>query len=423
MSQTATVPQHPARTASGRTPEPSALLAEARALAGDLTELRHALHREPELGLDLPRTQRKVLDALGGLGFELATGTETTSVTAVLRGTGAGPRRTVLLRADMDALPVQEETGLDYASRIDGAMHACGHDLHTAMLLGAARLLAGRRADLSGDVVLMFQPGEEGHDGAGVMIREGVLGAAGRRPDAAFAMHVVTGMLPGGMTASRPGPVMSASDNLEVTLHGTGGHGSAPHAALDPVPAAAETVTALQNMVTRRFDVFDPVVLTVGVLQAGTRPNVIPETARIEATVRSFSAVARERLSRETVRVVEGVAAAHGLEAEAVYRQQYPATVNDPGCEAAARESVGAVLGEGRHVELPRPVPGSEDFSRVLAEVPGAYLFLSACPAGADPQAVAANHSARAVFSDDVLPDGAALYAQLALDAIARGGV
>lgn len=407
----------------------ASLLEDSGALADDVAELRHRLHAEPEIGLDLPRTQEKVLDALDGLGYEISTGTETTSVTAVLRGTaataddgrdGRDGRPTVLLRADMDALPVQEKANVPYASRTDGVMHACGHDLHTAMLAGAARLLSARRDQLAGDVVLMFQPGEEGHDGAAVMIREGVLDAAGRRPDAAYGMHVMSGKLAaGGTFLSRPGSTMSSSDGLVVTVHGAGGHGSAPFLAKDPVTVAAEMVLALQAMVTRQFDVFDPVVLTVGLLHAGTQRNVIPDTARFEATIRSFSSQAKARLKSSLPRLLESIAAAHGLEVTVDYIEEYPLTVADAAETRFARSAVEELFGPGRYQELPNPLAGSEDFSRILAEVPGSFLFLSAVPNGADHEGAPYNHSPYAVFDDSVLADGTALYARLALDRLA----
>ncbi|WP_414672564.1 M20 metallopeptidase family protein, partial [Lapillicoccus sp.] len=225
------------------------MLDDSRAVQGDLRDLRRALHRHPEIGLDLPRTQERVLTALDGLTLQTTLGRRTTSVTGVLRGGGAPadrPRPVVLLRADMDALPVQELAEVEYRSQVDGAMHGCGHDLHTAMLVGAARLLEAHRDELPGDVVLMFQPGEEGWAGAKVMIDEGVLDAAGRRADAAYGMHVFSTMAPHGTFVTKSGPMLAASDGFAVTVKGSGGHGSAPHAALDPVPAAAEMVTALQ---------------------------------------------------------------------------------------------------------------------------------------------------------------------------------
>lgn len=402
----------------------ASLLDDARALHPDLADLRHRLHREPELGLDLPRTQEKVLGWLDGLGYEVSTGTDTTSVTAVLRGGGetAGAEKpVVLLRGDMDALPVQEQTGQPFTSEVDGMMHACGHDLHTSMLAGAATLLSARRDQLPGDVVLMFQPGEEGYDGAGVMLREGVLDAAGPRPDAAYGMHVASAMMPSGVLFSRAGTMMSGSDGLEITVHGVGGHGSTPFKAKDPVTVAAEIVTALQTAVTRRFDVFDPVVITVGLLRAGTKRNVIPDDARIEATVRSFSDTARARLKEVLPPLVCGIAEGHGLSATVDYIEEYPVTVNDPAETEFAHGVVTELLGDRRYVAMPNPLAGSEDFSRVLAEVPGSFLFLSAVPDGVDHETAAFNHSPRATFDDAVLADGAALYARLAIDRLAAG--
>ena len=392
---------------------------DARAVHDDLRELRRALHREPEIGLDLPRTQEKVLAALDGLPLKTTLGRGATSVTGVLRGGGGelgAARPVVLLRADMDALPVQELADVDYRSRIDGAMHACGHDLHTAMLVGAARLLAARRDQLPGDVVLMFQPGEEGWAGAKVMIDEGVLDAAGRRADAAYGMHVFSTLAPHGTFVTKAGPMLAASDGFEVTVRGSGGHGSAPHAALDPVPAAAEMVTALQVAVTRAFDALDPVVVTVGVLRAGTRRNVIPDEAFLEATVRSFSAASQARAAEILPRVVRGVAAAHGLEVEATYTPEYPVTMNDDDETAFAAGVVEKMFGDERHLRWTRPLSASEDFSFVLEQVPGTFIGLAAPPEGADLATAEFNHSPRAVFDDGVLADGAALYAALALD-------
>jgi amidohydrolase len=390
---------------------------EAAELRGELVALRRELHQIPEVGLNLPRTQERVLAALDGLPMEISTGTDLSSVTAVLRGGAAtpdgAPGPVVLLRGDMDALPVAERTGEEFSSRHDGVMHACGHDLHTAGLVGAAKLLSAHRAELPGDVVFMFQPGEEGWDGAGHMIREGVLDAAGRPLDAAYGLHVTSSMFPKGVFASRPGPLMAASDELDVRVVGAGGHGSMPHRALDPVPAACEMVTALQSLVTRRFDVFDPVVVTVGQFHAGTRRNVIPDEAYFEATVRTFSPSAKRRIIESAMEVCTGIAAAHGLKVEVTHNDGYPVTVNDDGSHAFAAATVREVFGAERFLELPHPITGSEDFSRVLDRVPGAYVFLGACRTG-DPLSAPTNHSPLAVFDDDVLPDGAALLAELA---------
>jgi amidohydrolase len=392
---------------------------DAAAIAGDIARLRHAIHAEPEVGLDLPLTQQKIIAALDGLPVEVTTGAALSSVTAVLHGTGDSGGPVVLLRADMDALPVTERTGLGYASKIDGAMHACGHDLHSAMLAGAARLLSQRRDSLPGSVVFMFQPGEEGHGGARYMIEEGVLDAAGERPAAAYALHVASADLAAGVFSTRPGPMMAAAELLDVTVHGHGGHASQPYHARDPIPAACEIVLALQTLVTREFDVFDPVVITVGSVQAGTTDNVIPDTARLLGTVRSFSAQARERARDAVLRLVRDIASAHGLTATAEFTNSYPVTVNDQAEAQFAAQVVADVLGEGRYARQANPMTGAEDFSYVLEQVPGAFVMLGACPPGADPATAPYNHSADAVFDDAVLADGAALYAELALRRLA----
>jgi amidohydrolase len=391
---------------------------EAAAISSELTGLRRAIHAEPEVGLDLPATQRKVIDALRGLPLEITLGRELSSVTAVLRGGRPGPA--VLLRADMDALPLTERSGVPYASTVPGAMHACGHDLHTTMLVGAARLLSARREELAGAVVLMFQPGEEAGGGARIMIEEGVLDAAGSRPVAAYALHVTSALLPLGLVASRAGTLMAAADTLDVTVHGRGGHGSQPHHAADPVPAACEIVLALQTMVTRQFDIFDPVVVTVGAFHAGTADNVIPSEARFQATVRSFSPAARAAVQAAAPRLACDIATAHGLTATAQYQDGYPVTVNDAAELARAEQALGDVLGAGRFVPLPQAIPGSEDFSYVLEQVPGAFLMLGATPPDADPATAPFIHSSEAVFDDAALPDGAALYAGLALQRLSR---
>lgn len=427
------------------------VLADARALAPALTELRHELHRWPEVGLELPRTQHAVLAALEGLGLEVTTGSSCSSVTAVLRGgasatgdgtrSGHGPaagtrtggdraggagngdrRGVVLLRGDMDALPVHEDLDLPFRSQVDGVMHACGHDLHTTMLVGAARLLAARREELAGDVVFMFQPGEEGFDGAAHMIADGVLTAAGPRPDAAFALHVLSNLTPRGMVASRPGAFMAASDGVSVEVRGSGGHGSSPHLTRDPVPATCAMVLALQTAMTREIDAFSPAVLSVGTLHAGTRRNIIPDTATFEATVRTFDPQVQTRLRDTIDRVCRGMAAAHGVDVEVRHIEEYPVTVND-GAETEFALGVARRLFGTQHVvQLPDPITGSEDFSRVIAEVPGAMLFLGAVVDGADPERAPSNHSPRAAFDDDVLPFGAALYAALTTQRLLLAG-
>jgi amidohydrolase len=407
-----------------------AVTEDAAAIAGELAHLRRAIHAEPEIGLHLPLTQAKIVAALDGLPLEVTLGSALSSVTAVLRGGmkgdgeggtrragGGGP--TVLLRADMDALPVTERTGLDFTSRIDGAMHACGHDLHSAMLVGAARLLSERQADLPGSVVFMFQPGEEGHGGAKFMIEEGVLDAAGERAAAAYALHVASAELRAGVFSTREGPMMAAADALNITVHGRGGHGAQPHHAADPIPAACEIVTALQVLVTRAFDIFDPVVITVGSFHAGTTNNVIPDEARLQVTIRSFSPASRAMVREAVVRLVHDIAAAHGLTATAEFEGAYPVTVNDQREARFAADVLADLLGEDRFLRQPNPMPGAEDFSYVLDQVPGAFIMLGACPPLVDPGTAPYNHSAFAVFDDTVLADGAALFAELAVRRLA----
>ncbi len=384
---------------------------DARGLADDLVRLRRSLHRIPETGLLLPRTQEAVLAELDGLPLEVSTGERLSSVTAVLRGGRPGP--VVLLRGDMDALPVAERTGLDFAADND-RMHACGHDLHTAMLAGAAKLLSAHRDRLAGDVLFMFQPGEESYDGARHMLDEGLLDAAGQRPAAAYALHVLSAGLPSGVFRTRGGPALAASNVLRVTVRGEGGHGSMPFRAKDPVQAACAMVTALQAWITRTFDVFDPVVLTVGTFHAGTQQNVIPDTAVFEATVRSFSDAAQARVKDGTVEVCRGIAAAYGVGVDADFAEVYPVTVNDHAEADFAAHAVREVLGEERFAPMTQPLAGAEDFSRVLAEVPGAMILLGAPPAGADHERSPNNHSPLAEFDDAVLADGATMYAELA---------
>lgn len=391
----------------------SGLRAAAAALADELTRLRRDLHAEPETGLALPRTQQKVLAALDGLPLEVTLGTRLSSVTAVLCGEHPGP--TVLLRGDMDALPLHEATGLDYASAFPGRMHACGHDLHTAMLVGAARLLCARRDDLAGNVIFMFQPGEEHDAGARLMISEGVLDAAGERPAAAYVLHTLSAQLPTGHFGTRPGVLTANADELHVTVTGTGGHGSVPSLARDPIVAASAMVTALQVHIARSVSVFDPVVVSVCSFHAGTAVNIIPGQARLEGTIRSLSLEARRKIHDGIRRVLTGVADAHGVRAEIRIRDGYPAIVNDMRETRLAASTVRDLFGADRLALFPGPSPAAEDFSFVLAEVPGAYLFLGACPDECDPSAAPFNHAPEAIFNDRVLPDGAAFLAAVAL--------
>lgn len=386
------------------------LLDDARSLMDGAVDLRRRIHRQPEIGLDLPRTQRAILEALEGLPLAVSTGERTTSVVAVLQGEHPGP--TLLLRGDMDALPMPEDTGLEFASEVDGAMHACGHDTHVAMLSSAARLLAGRRDLLHGSVLFMFQPGEEGFHGARFMIEEGLLDGP-RAPEAAFAIHIIS-ILPSGQITTKGGPLLAASDRPQITVRGRGGHASSPHLSRDPVAVAAEIVTALQTLVTRHVDVFDPAVITITHIQAGSANNVIPESAWMEGTMRTLSIETRERLIADARRLVAGIASAHGLEAELTLDEEgYPATINDTAMADFALRVAVQELGTDAVGAMEVPMMGSEDFSYILQRVPGAMVRLGGAPPGVE--APPSNHSNRVIFDEAAMVNGIALYAGMAL--------
>ena len=379
-------------------------------------DLRRRLHRHPEIGLHLPHTQELVLDAFADLPVEVTTGTSTSSVVGVLRGARPGP--TYLLRGDMDALPVHEDTGLPFASEVPGAMHACGHDTHVAMLLGAARLLAERRDELAGQVVFMVQPGEEGFHGARYMLDEGLLDVVPEAPvSGAFALHITSTFASGSINV-RPGPMMAAADQWRMTVRGRGGHASMPHTAADPIPAAAEIVLALQSMVTRRVDVFDPAVVTVAHIEAGSTSNVIPDSVLMEGTIRTLSAERRADAVASVQRVATQIAAAHELDLDFVHEEGYPVTVNDVRVATQVLDAAAEMLGAPASALMTAPLMGAEDFSYVLEKVPGAMAFLGACPPGLDPAEAPANHSNLVVFDEEPLPAGVALYARMALDAL-----
>ena len=392
------------------------LVAAAEAIQDDVVAIRRRIHRRPEIGLDLPQTQAIVVEELGRLGIAATPGRALSSVVGVIEGGRPGP--TVLLRGDMDALPLREDTGLDFASEVPGAMHACGHDTHVAMLLGAARLLHERRADLPGRVILMFQPGEEGMGGAKTMIEEGLLEAAvasgGERPTGALAIHISAryGL---GEIHCRPGPEMAATDVIRITVRGRGGHASEPHGSLDPIAIAAEIVLALQMMVTRRIDVFDPAVVTIAQITAGTTNNIIPDSAFLFGTIRTVSEATRERVRAGVRRVAEGVAAAHDASVEVDLEPGYPVTVNDEEFAHFVLDTARTLVGKDRVVEMPAPIMGAEDFSYVLQQVPGAMAFLGGRPAGIDPDTAPKNHSNLVVFDETALPTGVALYCAVAI--------
>jgi amidohydrolase len=385
------------------------LFDEARDLLDDAVALRRRIHRHPEVGLDLPETQKAVLQALDGHGYDVRTGQRATSVTATLDGAHPGP--TVLLRGDMDALPMPENSGLDFASEVPGAMHACGHDTHTAMLATAAKLIATHRDDLHGRVLLMFQPGEEGYFGARIMIEEGLLDGE-RTPAAAFAIHQ-TSHTRSGFVETKPGPLCASADTLHIEVRGRGGHASAPYLALDPIAVAAEITLALQVMVTRRLNVFDPAVITIAHIEAGTTDNVIPEVASLEGTVRALSQETRSRAIEHAHRLVEGIASAHGMEAKLTVDAGYPPTINDDAMAGFALDVAKEVLGEENAALQDDPLMGAEDFSYVLQRVPGAMVRLGTAPPGVEDPAP--NHSNRMILDEQAMASGIALYAGWAL--------
>ncbi len=397
-------------------PHAASILAAAHAIHDDVIAIRRRLHRRPEIGLQLPGTQALIVEELERLGLAPQPGTAITSVTATIEGALPGP--TVLLRADMDALPVQESTRLDFASEVEGAMHACGHDTHVAMLLGAARLLVERRAEIHGRVLLMFQPGEEGLGGAKAMLEEGLLDLPtddGFGPvTGAFAIHTMN-RYRGGTIRIRGGAQLASSDTVRITVRGRGGHASAPHLALDPIVVAAEIVTALQTAVTRRVNVFDPAVVTIAQIVAGTTSNIIPESAFLHGTMRAVSEPTRDLVKGLVRQVAEGIAAAHGATAEVEIESGYPVTVNDAAFAEFAREIAAELVGADAATPLGAPVMSAEDFSYVLQQVPGAMAFLGGLAPGEEPGIAPDNHSGRVVFDEAVLPIGVALHVVVAL--------
>jgi hippurate hydrolase len=394
------------------------LLAGARRMLPDAIELRRAIHHHPELGLQLPRTQTAVLDALRDLDLDIRTGEGVSSVVADLHGERAaadGP--VILLRADMDALPMPEDTGLAYASEIDGAMHACGHDAHVAMLVGAARLLVERRRDLSGTVRFMFQPGEEGFHGARHMIDEGLFDNPD--VDAAFALHVAPN-LPSGSISTRGGALMASADVIEIVVTGKGGHASTPYLANDPMPVAAEIVQALQVMVTRRINAFDPVVITITKIAAGTTSNVIPESVHLLGTLRAVSESGRRLATSGIQRIATSIAEAHEMQADATVIPGYPVTINDDAFAGFALGVGRELVGDRLVMNMSTPAMGAEDFSYVLQQRPGALAFLGVCPPGEHPKHAHSCHSNRMVLDENGMETGIAMHVAVALSYLAQ---
>ena len=378
----------------------------------DMTAWRRDFHTHPELGFEEHRTSAIVADKLREFGVdEVVTGLATTGVVGVIRG--RKPGEAIGMRADMDALPIHEDTGLPYASQTPGKMHACGHDGHTTMLLGAARYLAETR-NFAGTVYVIFQPAEEGGGGGEVMVKEGLFER--------FPMRMVFGMhnwpvIPAGVFAWRHGPVMAACSSFQITVHGRGAHAAQPHSGTDPILVAAHIVTGLQSIVARNMEPVETGVVTVGAIRGGDAHNVIPETVTMKGTTRWFSPAVGDLLEAGVRRVAENTAAAFGARAEVEYRRLYIATVNDAEATDLAAAAARTVVGDGRVVPMAKPTMGAEDFSFMLAAKQGSYIMLG----GGRGEGDAMVHHPKYDFNDAILPAGASYWATLAEQLLPAG--
>jgi amidohydrolase len=377
-------------------------------LIDDVVLVRRDLHMHPELGFEEHRTSGIVSDRLRALGFEVHEGVGRTGVVGVMRG--SRPGRTIMLRADMDALPILEERDHSYRSQADGRMHACGHDGHVAILLGAAALIAQRRSDLPGTLCLVFQPAEEGLGGAREMIEDKLFERFGI--ERAYGLHLST-KYPTGVFGFREGPMYASSDSIEINVLGVGGHGSAPHDAVDPIYTAAHFITSVQQVVSRQIDPLDPAVVTIGAISAGTTHNVIPRTARLLGTVRTFSDDVRNAMPERIERVLRSCCNASGASYDYQYLRRYPVTANDAEQTAYARALAQRAVGED-HVVDATMLMGAEDFSFFAQRVPACFYTLG-CNGGA--QSSHPHHSSLFDIDEAALPSGVAMMAALAFDA------
>jgi amidohydrolase len=377
-------------------------------LADDVVRVRRDLHAHPELGFAEHRTAALVAERLRVLGYDVHERIGGTGVVGIVRGDRPG--RTIMLRADMDALPIAEEVRQPYRSQFDGVMHACGHDGHVAILLGAAALIADRRDELAGTVCLVFQPAEEGLGGAQAMIRDGLLERFGI--ERAYGLHLAS-KYPTGVLGFREGPMYASSDSIEIEILGVGGHGAAPHEAIDPIYAAASFVTSVQQVVSRQIDPLDPAVVTVGAIHGGTIHNVIPRSCRMLGTVRAFSDDVREAMPGRIERILRACCDASGAQYTFEYFDRYPVTANDAQQTAYARALAGGLVGEERAVEVGR-LMGAEDFSFYAQLVPACFYSLG-CQGG--PPTGHPHHSSFFDIDEATLPTGVAMMTALALDA------
>jgi amidohydrolase len=377
-------------------------------LADDVVSIRRDLHMHPELGFHEHRTAGIVAERLRSLGYEVHEGIGTTGVVGLVRGSRSG--RTVMLRADMDALPILEERDHVYRSQADGTMHACGHDGHVAILLGAAALIADRRDEIAGTIALVFQPAEESLGGAKAMIEDGLIERFGI--ERAYGLHL-NSKYPTGVLGFREGPMYASSDSIEIEVLGVGGHGSAPHDAVDPIFTAASFITSVQQVVSRMVDPLEPAVVTIGAIHGGTTHNVIPRTCKLLGTVRAFTDDVRSAMPERIERVLRACCDASGATYDYDYLWRYPVTANDPAQTQYARALAVTVVGDELVVDATR-LMGAEDFSFFAQRVPSCFYTLG-CSGG--PQTSHPHHSSLFDIDERALPNGVAMMTALALDA------
>lgn len=393
------------------------LIEQAHKLQPELVRVRRALHQTPEFGLDLPKTLEIVLAETAQLG-EVTLGKDISAAAILIRGAKPGP--TVLLRADMDALAVTEDTGLDFAST-NGYMHACGHDLHMAMGVGAAKLIYENRNKLNGNVLMFFQPGEEGHDGAGHMLSQNMHMVAGEKPIAAYGLHVFS-IVPSGLFTTKKDTMMASAGDMLVSITGRGGHGSMPWTAKDPITGMIEILSSMQSFITKNFDALDPIIVNVGWIKAGDdhTTNIIPETVSFGATVRSFSKKGYDETRTKLPEFIKTMAQAMGLSAEVEFTPATKVLINHHDAVDRIEKVTKDMFGAERYRTMSQPIPGGEDYASIVEEIPGAFIFLGAAQPGLKPEQLESNHSNKAQFDESVLADGAALLAALAFDTLAE---